>query len=86
MAGIMPNNTTTRARGFSMIGLLVSMVCIVVLFAIGMNAMNKAVTGEGTARRGTKCSIRGGTVFVSGLRHLPGDGRPGGRQFYHGQR
>jgi hypothetical protein len=33
--------------------LLVSLVCVVVLFAIGMNAMNKAVTGEGSAVEGT---------------------------------
>ncbi|MCP3906275.1 MAG: hypothetical protein GY715_21845 [Planctomycetes bacterium] len=40
-------------RGLSLVGLLVSLVCVVVLFAIGMNAMNKAVTGEGSAVEGT---------------------------------
>lgn len=33
---------------FSLIGLLVTMACIVVLFVILMNAMNKAVTGQGS--------------------------------------
>jgi hypothetical protein len=36
-----------------MVGLLISMVCIVVLFAILMNSMNKAVTGQGSAVKGT---------------------------------
>ena len=53
----MRKSRASSGRGFSMVGLLVTMVCIVVLFAIGMNAMNKAVTGEGTARRGTVNSM-----------------------------
>lgn len=40
-------------RAFSLIGLLVTLVCVVVLFAIGMNAMNKAVTGGGSPKGGT---------------------------------
>lgn len=40
-------------RGFSMIGLLITMVCIVVLFAILMNSMNMAVTGQKTQQPGT---------------------------------
>jgi hypothetical protein len=43
----------SRRRAFSLVGLLVTMVCIVILFAIGMSAMNKAVTGEGSASQGT---------------------------------
>jgi hypothetical protein len=50
-------NRGNTSRGFSMVGMLITMVCIVVLFTIGMNAMNKAVTGEGTARRGTVNSM-----------------------------
>lgn len=40
-------------RGFSILGLLITMVCIVVLAAILMTSMNKAVTGEGSAVEGT---------------------------------
>ncbi|HRP64068.1 MAG TPA: hypothetical protein PK400_12285 [Phycisphaerales bacterium] len=39
--------------GFSMLGVLITMVCIIVLFTIGMNAMNKAITGAGSALPGT---------------------------------
>lgn len=42
-----------NTRGFSLIGILITMVCIIVLFTIGMNAMNKAVTGQGSALQGT---------------------------------
>lgn len=45
-------------RGYSMIGLLVTMVCIVILFVIGMSAMNKAVTGEGSALENTVRSVQ----------------------------
>lgn len=46
------------SRAFSMVGLLVTMVCMVILFAIGMSAMNKAVTGEGSAVEGTVRSVQ----------------------------
>lgn len=36
-----------------MIGMLITMVCIVVLFAILMNSLNKAVTGQKTQQIGT---------------------------------
>ena len=36
-----------------MIGLLITMVCIVVLFSILMNSLNKAVTGQKTQQPGT---------------------------------
>ncbi len=48
----------THARGFSMIGLLVTMVCIIILFTIGMNAMNQAITGGGSAVSGTVRSVQ----------------------------
>lgn len=44
-------------RAYSLIGLLVTLVCIVVLFAIGMSALNKAVTGEGSVQPGTVRSV-----------------------------
>lgn len=44
---------TQPTRGFSLIGMLVTLVCILVLFTISMNALNRAVTGEGSARPGT---------------------------------
>ena len=37
--------------------MLITLVCMVVLFTISMNAMNKAVTGEGNARMGTVRSM-----------------------------
>jgi hypothetical protein len=42
-----------RCTGFSLIGMLITMVIIVVLFSIMMTALNKAVTGEGSAVEGT---------------------------------
>jgi hypothetical protein len=47
----------TRPRGFSLVGMLITLVCIVVLFAIGMSAMNKAITGAGSAVDGTVRSM-----------------------------
>ena len=40
-------------RGFSMLGMLITMVCIVVLFAILMNSLNLAVSGQKTQQAGT---------------------------------
>lgn len=40
-------------RGFSMVGMLITMVCIVVLFSLLMTSMNKAITGQGSAVQGT---------------------------------
>jgi type II secretory pathway pseudopilin PulG len=40
-------------RGFSLIGLLITVVCIIVLFTISMSALNRAVTGNGSAVSGT---------------------------------
>jgi hypothetical protein len=53
-------------RAFSLIGLLVTMVCIVILMVIGMNALNKAMTGEGAAVRGTVRSTQD-MIQLSGI-------------------
>ncbi len=45
-------------RGFSLVGLLITMVCIVVLFSILMSSLNKVVTGEGSAVQGTVRSFQ----------------------------
>jgi type II secretory pathway pseudopilin PulG len=45
------------SRAFSLIGLLITMACVVVLFSILMTSMNKAVTGEGSAVQGTVASV-----------------------------
>jgi prepilin-type processing-associated H-X9-DG protein len=42
-----------QARGFSLVGMLISMVCVLVLFVILMNSINKATTGQGSALQGT---------------------------------
>jgi hypothetical protein len=44
-------------RGFSLIGILVAMVCIIALAAIGLTALNKSITGEGSAQEGTVRSV-----------------------------
>jgi hypothetical protein len=44
-------------RAFSLVGLLITMGCIVVLFAVLMTAMNRSVTGEGSARLNTVRSM-----------------------------
>jgi hypothetical protein len=46
-----------RDRGFSLIGMLITVVCGIVLFVILMNSMNKAVTGQGSALRNTARSL-----------------------------
>lgn len=43
--------------GFSMVGMLITMVCIVVLFSILMTTLNKAVTGEGSQHNLTVRSL-----------------------------
>jgi prepilin-type processing-associated H-X9-DG protein len=40
-------------HGFSLVGMLVTMVCILVLFVVLMNSINKATTGQGSAVQGT---------------------------------
>lgn len=40
-------------RGYGLLGLLITFACIVVLFAISMTAINRAITGEGSPLSGT---------------------------------
>ncbi len=47
------NARSSPRRGYGMIGLLITLVCMVVLFVIGMNAVNTAVTGQGSAKINT---------------------------------
>lgn len=49
---------TLRDRGFSIVGILISMALLVVLFSLLMTAMNKAVTGQGSAVQGTVRSVQ----------------------------
>lgn len=52
------NNASCRSsRGFSLVGILISMVIMVVLFSILMTSLNKAVTGQGSAVQGTVRSM-----------------------------
>lgn len=51
-----PTRRTGRA-GFSLVGMLITLVCVVVLFAVSMSALNKAVTGEGSVLPGTVRSV-----------------------------
>lgn len=45
-------------RGFSLVGILISMAIMVVLFALLMTSLNKAVTGQGSAVQGTVRSVQ----------------------------
>lgn len=48
----------TRApRGYSLIGILITMAIIVVLYAISMQALDKAISGEGNTESGTAYSM-----------------------------
>jgi hypothetical protein len=53
-------------RAFSMVGMLITMVCIVVLFSLLMTSMNKAVTGEGSAKDGTVRSFED-KMYLDGI-------------------
>jgi prepilin-type processing-associated H-X9-DG protein len=44
--------------GFSLVGMLITVGCIVVLMVIFMTAVNKAVTGEGSPKQGTVRSVQ----------------------------
>lgn len=48
-----PSQRLSTRAGFSMVGMLITMVCMVVLFAILMTSLNKAVTGEKSQHEGT---------------------------------
>ncbi|MDY7107452.1 MAG: type II secretion system protein [Planctomycetota bacterium] len=45
-------------RGMSLIGLLVVFVCIVILGVISLTALNKSITGEGSAQENTVRSVQ----------------------------
>ena len=51
---------------FSMIGMLITMVCMLVLFVILMNSLNKAVTGQKTQQEGTVRSFED-KMYLSGF-------------------
>jgi len=52
-------------RGYGLIGLLITMAIIVVLFALMMSSLNRAVTGEGSAKEGTVRSIEDQAQLVA---------------------
>ena len=45
-------------RGFSLIGMLITFACIVILFAILMQSMNTRITGNGSTKQGTVRSMQ----------------------------
>jgi hypothetical protein len=45
-------------RGYSLLGILLGVACMVVLFAISMSAMNKRITGGGATTEGTVNSLK----------------------------
>lgn len=47
-----------RRAGFSIVGMLVTMVCMVVLFAIMMTSLSKVTTGQGSQQGGTVRSMQ----------------------------
>lgn len=73
----MVNSTRTVLfrRGYGLLGLLITFACIVVLFAISMTAINKAITGEGSPLSGTVRStedkIRLYSIYQSMLAGAP---------------
>ncbi|MBT8484078.1 MAG: hypothetical protein HKO59_02540 [Phycisphaerales bacterium] len=59
-----PPSPVTR-HALSLVGMLVTLVCILVLSVIGMSALNKAVTGEGSAVEGTVHSMQDQVSFYA---------------------
>ena len=47
-----------HGEGMSLVGLLIVLVCIIGLAAISLTALNKAITGEGSAQEGTVRSVQ----------------------------
>lgn len=47
------HSSRSAGRGFSIVGMLVTLACILVLSVIMMTSLNKAVTGEGSQHDGT---------------------------------
>lgn len=52
------HTSDSHRPGYSMLGILITLVCIIILFTISMSALNRAVTGEGSAMRGTVRSVQ----------------------------
>ena len=52
-------------KGLSILGLLVSLVCIVILSAILMTSMNRSITGGGSAKPDTVRSTQDQMVLYS---------------------
>jgi len=58
-------NRRNHHTGFSMVGMLISLACILVLFTILMTSMNKAITGEGSAQDNTVRSFEDKMYLVA---------------------
>lgn len=65
-------------RGFGLVGLLVTMACMVVLFAVLMSSMNTAVTGAGNTLPGSVSSIKDEMQLAELYKALLADGLAGG--------
>jgi len=55
-----------RRGGYSLIGMLITMACIVVLMVISLTALNNAVTGGGETKSGTVHSVQD-TMQLTGI-------------------
>ena len=61
----MRSRTTRLRRGFSLVGLMVTLVCMLVLSVILMNSMSKSVTGSGSTQSGSAFSMMDSMVLQS---------------------
>lgn len=68
-------------RGFSLIGLLITMVCIVVLMYLLMSSMNTAVTGAGNTLPGTVHSVKDELHLASLFRSIMANARDNGGSY-----
>ncbi len=68
-------------RGFSLVGLLVTMACILVLAVIGLNAVNNAVTGGGTQLPGTVRSHQDRMYLVAVYQSMAVESQMSGGRF-----
>ncbi len=51
-------NRRNPRRGYGLLGLLITLVCVLILFSITMTALNQRITGEGSPRAGTVRSVQ----------------------------
>lgn len=65
-------------RGFGLVGLLVTMACIVVLMAVFMGGLNTAVTGAGKVLPGSVASVKDEIQLSELFKALLADGLSGG--------